>query len=254
MCRQPQVLLHFPELPEGSKFLGETHFGAALLVALTHSAMCCAAMASPRAILGILRWRQRQQQLHPPSSSVMQNLQSLCLKHKVKAACRESSPTLTASDGIAASRHFKGSIMQGVPCWTATTTTQGITHRPALKQPVPMSAAGQPSVSSYPSCTQPLTSSSGCHLGSSGSLTSTVTVMNHSKSFDDSYKRQLLLAPRLSLGTDEYAVQQRREHEQLAAVLSTYGTGKNNPHISVTSVGGNEIKLVLSDQAMDESI
>ena len=200
----------------------------------------------------------QQQQLHPPSSSVIQNLQSLCLQQKVEAASRESSPAPTVGNGTAASSRFKGSITQGVPSWTATTPTRGVTRHPALKQPASLSAAaaGQPSVSSSPSCTQPLTSSSGCHLGSSGSLTS--TAMNHSKSFDDSYKRQIYqqhpLAPRLSLGADEYAVQRRREHEQMAAALAAYGTGDNNPQISVTSVGGDEIKLVLNDQAMDESI
>ena len=196
-----------------------------------------------------------QQQLHPPSSSVIQNLQSLCLQQKVEAASRESSPTPAVGNGTAAGSRFKGSITQGVPSWTATTPTRGITRHPALKQPASLSAAAQSSVSSSPSCTQPLTSSSGCHLGSSGSLTS--TAMNHSKSFDDSYKshiyQQQLLAPRLSLGADEYALQRRRELDQMAAALAAYGTGENNPQISVTSVGGDEIKLVLNDHAMDES-
>ena len=39
----------------------------------------------------------------------------------------------------------------------------------------------------------------------------------------------------------------------MAAALAAYGTGENNPQISVTSVGGDEIKLVLNDHAMDES-
>ena len=197
---------------------------------------------------------QPQQPLHPPSSSVIQNLQSLCLQQKVEAASRESSPTPAVGNGTAAGSRFKGSITQGVPSWTATTPTRGVTRHPSLKQPASLSAAAQPSASS-PSCTRPLTSSSGCRLGSSGSLTP--TAMNHSKSFDDSYKRQIYqqlpLAPRLSLGADEYAAQRRREQEQMAAALAAYGAGENNPQISVTSVGGDEIKLVLNDQAMDES-
>ena len=199
---------------------------------------------------------QPQQPLHPPSSSVIHNLQTLSLQQKVEAASRESSPTPAVGNGSAtAGSRFKGSITQGVPSWTATTPTRGATHHPAFKQPAATQTAAQPSVSSTPSRTQTLTSS-GCHLGSSGSLGS--TPMNHSKSFDDSYKRhiyqQQLLAPRLSLGADEYAAQRRIEHEQMAATLAdSYGAGENNPQISVTNVGGDEIKLILNDQAMDES-
>ena len=55
------------------------------------------------------------------------------------------------------------------------------------------------------------------------------------------------------MGADEYAVQRRLEQEQMAAALAAYSAGETNPQISVTSVGGDEIKLVLNDQAMDES-
>ena len=190
-----------------------------------------------------------QQQLHPPSSSVIQNLQSLCLQQKVEAASRESSPTPTVvGNGAAAGSLFKGSITQGVPSWTATTPTRGVTRHPPFKQPASLTPASQQPSALSPSCTQPFTSSSGCL---------TTTALNHSKSFDDSYKRQIYqqlpLAPRLSLGADEYAVQRRLEQEQMAAALAAYGAGETNPQISVTSVGGDEIKLVLNDQAMDES-
>ena len=194
-----------------------------------------------------LQQQQQQQHLHQqqhPSSSVIQNLQSLCLQQKVEAAAKERSPT-TAGNGTAAGSRFKGSITQGVPSWTATTPTRGAARGASLQEH---------SVSDPPSGTPPPTPTSGHHLGSSGSLAP--AAMNHSKSFDDSYNKrqqQHLLSPRLSMSADEYAMRRRQHEEMAAALAAAYGKGENNPQISVTGVSGDEIKLVLNDHPMDES-
>ncbi len=184
---------------------------------------------------------QLQQQ---PSASVIQTFQSLNLHQQAAAD--------SGGQSAATSSRLKGSITQGVPSYTATTPTRGLTRHPSLKASASHTPPGVSSATS-PSTT-PLSSASGCHLGSGSSI-----LMNHSHSFDDSVQRQqarALMAPRLSDGCDEFAL---RQQQMAAALLANSGGGggqysaADNPQISVTNVTGDEVRLELNDQAMDQS-
>jgi serine/threonine-protein kinase SIK3 len=183
------------------------------------------------------------QQQQPQSASVIQDFQSLCLQQKANETAA------VAPNGTTSSR-FKGSITQGVPSMSATTPTRGLTRHPSLKA---SGSAHTPASSSSP-CTPPLSTASGYHLGSGSSL-----YMNHSQSFDDSYQQQqsaMTIAPRLSVGAGTMAAilnSGQYTSATAAAAAAAVAAAADTPQISVTNVCGDEIKLELNDQVMDES-